>query len=724
MEEKKEKPGLPPLNVNAMNAGMFGFAFPMPFPVFTPQVMPMRMMPPLWPPNSTFMQQYMDALSSGMLHTMSKSTGSGKEPNTKTAQPHGVEAFVGSSGPSVLDFASNGSHMNQMLAEYNKQQQGGAFLPQFSNSSLMFPFSGFVPFGSYFPYLTVPTGEFPKKPSVDDQSQSSLETQSKDLDIDNGSESMDTNEESPQPDCSAMQEELLKKGSQEVSVTSNDSSSAGKVSFSHDIGDSKSTEMDVAQILIDFMHVPVISGTKQASEKPPEKGPDSTSFSTSVVNEEVPNSTESVDVCGDALPESSTSFGSPISKTVASATFHHENVESAKTVLPNSETIVRDTPPRSFSVIKDASESIPVKTFQSQPQDNLESQSICSNHYLASDISVTESSKQECNIKENNLGTSSAVVYLTNSHQTNEVQSTHSSVIAYVKSETRTNSKMVTEVSEKKSVDLTELTPKPVDNQQGFFSDDENAIPTVDDLLRGDMANDKSTYKCEVCAQLFRSSLGLQKHLEFHTDDGQHYTCTICFQPFKEAKTLDDHIALHMRKRPHKCTFCPKAFRDPGSLQKHVRVHTGERPYKCTSCNQSFAEYSSLRKHLRVHTGEQPYRCQYCSKAFSISGNLQRHVLIHTGERPYKCSFCPKAFNNPSHLRRHVKNLHFKGDATTGVVEDMISALNGDVSAQIKQNLTGNLQGNNELVDQGNDISVGGRQPTENLTENLSACST
>ena len=223
---------------------------------------------------------------------------------------------------------------------------------------------------------------------------------------------------------------------------------------------------------------------------------------------------------------------------------------------------------------------------------------------------------------------------------------------------------------------------------------------------------------------MFRSSLGLQKHLEFHTDDGQHYTCTICFQPFKEAKTLDDHIALHMRKRPHKCTFCPKAFRDPGSLQKHVRVHTGERPYKCTSCNQSFAEYSSLRKHLRVHTGEQPYRCQYCSKAFSISGNLQRHVLIHTGERPYKCSFCPKAFNNPSHLRRHVKNLHFKGDATTGVVEDMISALNGDVSAQIKQNLTGNLQGNNELVDQGYDISVGGRQPTENLMENLSACST
>ncbi|XP_031551036.1 zinc finger and SCAN domain-containing protein 12-like [Actinia tenebrosa] len=182
----------------------------------------------------------------------------------------------------------------------------------------------------------------------------------------------------------------------------------------------------------------------------------------------------------------------------------------------------------------------------------------------------------------------------------------------------------------------------------------------------------KKTYKCDVCSQLFRSPLGLQKHMEFHMDDGKNFTCTICFMHFCNDNALQDHHEKHMRKRPHKCEFCPKAFRDPGSLQKHVRVHTGEKPYKCKDCPRSFAEYSSLRKHQRVHTGEQPYKCQYCSKAFSISGNLQRHILIHTGERPYKCTFCTKAFNNPSHLRRHVKNLHFnKGDAA--IDEAMLS---------------------------------------------------
>lgn len=265
-----------------------------------------------------------------------------------------------------------------------------------------------------------------------------------------------------------------------------------------------------------------------------------------------------------------------------------------------------------------------------------------------------------------------------------QAQSNHLHTVTFVKTECKYDDQRDNKTNN--GFELMEVAIQSEEDQQGIVSDDENAVPAVDDLLKGDLGSDKSSYKCQVCAQLFRSSLGLQKHLEFHMDDGQHYTCTICFQPFTEAKSLEDHIAQHMRKRPHKCKFCPKAFRDPGSLQKHVRVHTGEKPYKCNRCEQSFAEYSSLRKHLRVHTGEQPYRCQYCDRAFSISGNLQRHVLIHTGERPYKCSFCPKAFNNPSHLRRHVKNLHFKGEATTGVVEDMISALNGEAKRLLPAN--------------------------------------
>ena len=729
MADKKEKPGIPALNMNAMNPGMFGLAIPMPFPVFTPQLMPMRMMPPLWPPNGAFMQQYMEAISAGMSQTMSKTAGSGKEPSTITVSSHGVETLMGSSVLSALENASNGSHMSQILGEYSKQQQGNA-LPQFPNSSLLFPFGGFVPFGSYLPYFNVPVHEFQKKQSKENPTQSMAENLNKDLETNVRSESMDVNEEPLRHDHKIMQEEPLKVNSveaseedtQETSVRNICSLPPEKESSSDDISDNNSTEMDVAQILVNFMPVPVISGVKQASSNSPEKlsGTSAQSKAAAIVEEKVPVPTSNAAVCKDTLPVSPAAIESPFP----------ESALSAKTASPCGETVVKDTSPRGVSVIKDVKDSMPngtclIQPIVTKPQNGLAVQ--CNNNYIGDDddVAMIESSRQKHDAIESNPATSSAVVYhIVNSPQSNETQGAHSSVITYVKSESRTDMKMATEIIENKSVELIELAPKPIEYQQGSFSDDETAIPTVDDLLKGDLANDKSTYKCEVCAQLFRSSLGLQKHLEFHTDDGQHYTCTICFQPFKEAKTLEDHVALHMRKRPHKCTFCPKAFRDPGSLQKHVRVHTGERPYKCTSCYQSFAEYSSLRKHLRVHTGEQPYRCQYCSKAFSISGNLQRHVLIHTGERPYKCSFCPKAFNNPSHLRRHVKNLHFKGEATTGVVEDMISALNGEMSAQVKHSLTPEKMSwheRTEPMDHAKDVSVESGQVTENVTENLSS---
>ncbi|XP_078351573.1 uncharacterized protein LOC144636276 [Oculina patagonica] len=698
MADKKDKPGIPAFN---MNAGMFGFAVPVPFPVFTPQVMPMRFMPPFWPPNSAFMQQYMDAISTGMAQAVGQSTINGKEQNAKTALSNGDETSVGSSSRSVvssgLEKAGDESDMSRVLADYVKQQ--GGTMPQFPNSSVLFPFGGYVPFGSYFPYFNAPVNGFGKNQGKDNEHHSAEETHTKNLETNTALESMEVDREPMQEFQEDTQEKQLQVKSDKRSEE-NSQETPIKNSCSDDVTDSNSPEMDVAQILINFMPVPVISGAKKAAGNSPENMSDAATSSQSVIKENVHVSASNSAVVEDALPVTAmTAAAAAVTSISPGSTTSAKTVStcvktvptSAKTVSPSCETIVKDSSAGNIPVIKDLTEKLPKQDGKSQPIVNKPQNGVaepCNNNYVVGDdVEMTETSKETDDVQVSTPVTSSSVVFLVSSQQPKEPQGGQSSVITYVKSESKSDVIMrPNELIENRSAELVELAPKSLEYQQGTFSDDdENAIPTVDDLLKGDVGSDKSTYKCEVCAQLFRSSLGLQKHLEFHTDDGQHYTCTICFQPFKEAKTLEDHIALHMRKRPHKCSFCPKAFRDPGSLQKHVRVHTGEKPYKCTSCYQSFAEYSSLRKHLRVHTGEQPYRCQYCSKAFSISGNLQRHVLIHTGERPYKCSFCPKAFNNPSHLRRHVKNLHFKGEGTTGVVEDMISAIHGEVSAQVKK---------------------------------------
>ena len=696
MTDKKDKPSIPAFNMNSMNAGMFGLAIPMPYPVFAPQVMPIRMIPPLWPPNNAFMQQYMETISAQMAQAMGQSTVTGKEQsgNLKTANSDRDGTSMGSCSTSCsssgLDNASNLIDTNQLLTDHGKRQ--GNNLPQFPHTPLLFPFGGIFPFGSYLPYINqnVAVNGFTSNQGAESETCTMEETFTEDLKNNSPLESMEASREPLQLDHGDKQEEQLSVSSIVKPSEENTESESVQDSFSVDASDDNSAEMDVAQILINFMPVPVISGAKQVAGDSSDKCAAVSSLS--VIKENVHLSASNPTVVEDALPVSETVVkGASPTKMISAESLAKTVPTSAKTLSPSCKAVEKDVSPSSVAVTKDLTGRLTKGDCKSQqivakPQNDLAIQYNNNNYIDSNDVEMTENSGQKHGVEVTTPVTSSSMVLPLSSQQPKETQEGQSSVITCAKNESQDNVSICSnEFTENKSVELVALAPKSLEYQQGTSSDDEMTIPTVDDLLKGDVGSDKSTYKCEVCAQLFRSSLGLQKHLEFHTDDGQHYTCTICFQLFKEAKTLEDHIALHMRKRPHKCSFCPKAFRDPGSLQKHVRVHTGEKPYKCTSCYQSFAEYSSLRKHLRVHTGEQPYRCQYCSKAFSISGNLQRHVLIHTGERPYKCSFCPKAFNNPSHLRRHVKNLHFKGEATTGVVEDMISAIQGEISAQVKK---------------------------------------
>lgn len=688
MADKQEKVKSSDYNLNGMNAGMFGLAIPMPVPVFTPQVMPIRMIPPFWPTNNTsFMQQYMETVSSGMVRTMNQSTTSQKEQRENmTSRGDAASLSLGKGVTAPGMESTRCGYTNQLLTNFDKRQ--GVDLPRFPNP-VLFPFGGFVPFGSYFPFFNAPVSGLQNKQNNDWEGHSSEDSPINELRSNDLVDKMDINKPQSSSDYNSLEKEESQQEKPVIKPSEEKpQESTGKDSHSEEISNDNSPEMDVAQILVNFMPVPVIGNTKrdehvkdhsekvsQVSLEEETKKKDNATASSSITKTVTAEST---------TPQSSETINNDIIPGNAMSVEDYQPTNSApavKDVTMNTVSVIKELTPEVTGEVNTACQTvtkaeIPVHQYKSNPIPN-------------GDLAVIENSTSKPSEQIGNAVPESTVILLFNGHAHSQPQDNHASSVALTKNESQHKLQMQIE-SKENGAELMELGLQSVECQQGMVSDDDNTIPTVDDLLKGDLGNDKSTYKCEVCAQLFRSSLGLQKHLEFHMDDGQHYTCTICFQPFKEAKTLDEHIAQHMRKRPHKCKFCPKAFRDPGSLQKHVRVHTGEKPYKCTSCYQSFAEYSSLRKHLRVHTGEQPYRCQYCNKAFSISGNLQRHVLIHTGERPYKCSFCPKAFNNPSHLRRHVKNLHFKGEMTTGVVEDMISALHGDASAHIREMLAAN----------------------------------
>ena len=215
MTDKKDKPSIPAFNMNSMNAGMFGLAIPMPFPVFAPQVMPIRMIPPLWPPNNAFMQQYMETISAQMAQAMGQSTVTGKEQsdNLKTANSNRDGTSMGSSSTSCsssgLDNANNHIDTNQLQGDPGKRQ--GNNLPQFPHTPVLFPFGGFFPFGSYLPYINqnVAVNGFTSNQGAESETCTVEETFTEDLKNSSPLESMEVSREPLQLNHGDKREEQL-----------------------------------------------------------------------------------------------------------------------------------------------------------------------------------------------------------------------------------------------------------------------------------------------------------------------------------------------------------------------------------------------------------------------------------------------------------------------------------------------------------------------------------
>ncbi|KAM5125399.1 uncharacterized protein ACMZJ9_022205 isoform 1-T2 [Mantella aurantiaca] len=113
--------------------------------------------------------------------------------------------------------------------------------------------------------------------------------------------------------------------------------------------------------------------------------------------------------------------------------------------------------------------------------------------------------------------------------------------------------------------------------------------------------------------------------------------------------------------KTYKCHVCAKVFKQKHPLITHLRIHSGERPFSCRECGKNFIQKQHLTKHLRLHSGERPFSCQHCGKHFNIKHNLMTHQRTHTGERPFSCLDCGKSFNRQGilnvHRRTHEGNL-------------------------------------------------------------------
>lgn len=101
----------------------------------------------------------------------------------------------------------------------------------------------------------------------------------------------------------------------------------------------------------------------------------------------------------------------------------------------------------------------------------------------------------------------------------------------------------------------------------------------------------KESHMCEICAKIYSSKSGLEKHLEAHTDISEtRAQCNICGKWLKNAT----YVRVHIRRihdtvhQPIACPQCGKIKPHERSLKRHILECHTEANHKCNRCDKSF----------------------------------------------------------------------------------------------------------------------------------------
>ncbi|XP_055303174.1 uncharacterized protein LOC129568871 [Sitodiplosis mosellana] len=183
--------------------------------------------------------------------------------------------------------------------------------------------------------------------------------------------------------------------------------------------------------------------------------------------------------------------------------------------------------------------------------------------------------------------------------------------------------------------------------QRGRPLGSKNLKPTDENIYSPDI------FFCDMCPdKIFKSRLGLKKHINRHLTNEMRQKCTLCGQ---QPRNLENHMKIKHSNVRHKCDFCEISFKSKENQVIHIRTHTGERPYVCSRCGMTFRAQATWRKHEnRVHRFMKKHRCEDCGRSFHSPYLLEDHIYaFHTGQRPYTCDTCGKNFATRHYLRTH-----------------------------------------------------------------------
>lgn len=169
-----------------------------------------------------------------------------------------------------------------------------------------------------------------------------------------------------------------------------------------------------------------------------------------------------------------------------------------------------------------------------------------------------------------------------------------------------------------------------------------------------------TAFKCGVCDEsvLFKTTIGLRKHLkEIHGRTLQYecYICKIKFPRFADAK---QHYRLHVLARSEECQVCDELW-TPKEFNRHLCAR--EKSIQCEYCTKSFRAMFKLIRHIDTEhaTEKVHHRCSKCNRYFGMGILKDLHEMQHKEvPKNHICEICSKAFSSNYLYECHRERSH------------------------------------------------------------------
>lgn len=209
----------------------------------------------------------------------------------------------------------------------------------------------------------------------------------------------------------------------------------------------------------------------------------------------------------------------------------------------------------------------------------------------------------------------------------------------------------------------------------------------------------KGKYKCNICDEIFTSSIILADHKLKHCKILSGNTCTVCKAVLVNEQAFYTHHIEHSPGKsnsqiflPVNCIICCQTLQTDVELKLHSKFHLkylNQRMHICRICKRVYETSSGkLVKTEQNHQDNLPvavcrfcalppsyrqnetngiktkhFSCSLCSKYYDTEEEMHNHAAVHmlNESSNLECRLCKQIFSTPTKLQVHLIEHNFYG---------------------------------------------------------------